>query len=60
MSEKKQDEILASEPYHIEYTEKGQGVDEDAVFGEITEEGPNYRNVCAPQHSMPYLRELTS
>ncbi|GAB1207565.1 hypothetical protein APSETT445_006289 [Aspergillus pseudonomiae] len=38
MSEKKQDEILASEPYHIEYTEKGQGVDEDAVFGEITEE----------------------
>ncbi|OGM47951.1 amino acid transporter [Aspergillus bombycis] len=45
MSEKKQDEILPPELGHIEYIEKGQGPDEDAVFGEITEEGPNYRNV---------------
>lgn len=24
-----------------------QNITTDAVFGEITEEGPNYRNVCA-------------
>ncbi|KAB8226425.1 transmembrane amino acid transporter protein-domain-containing protein [Aspergillus novoparasiticus] len=46
MSEKKQDDILTPEPYHVEYLDKDQGVvDQDAVFGEITEEGPNYRNV---------------
>ncbi|KAE8168224.1 transmembrane amino acid transporter protein-domain-containing protein [Aspergillus tamarii] len=45
MSEKKQDEILPPETYHIDYIEKDQGPDQDAVFGEITEEGPNYRNV---------------
>ncbi|KAE8345486.1 hypothetical protein BDV24DRAFT_125272 [Aspergillus arachidicola] len=46
MSEKKQDDILPPEPYHVEYLDKDQGVvDQDAVFGEITEEGPNYRNV---------------
>ncbi|QMW48426.1 amino acid transporter [Aspergillus flavus] len=46
MSEKKQDDIFSPEPYHVEYIDKDQGViDQDAVFGEITEEGPNYRNV---------------
>ncbi|KAE8332601.1 transmembrane amino acid transporter protein-domain-containing protein [Aspergillus sergii] len=46
MSEKKQDDILPPEPYDVKYPDKDQGVvDEDAVFGEITEEGPNYRNV---------------
>lgn len=52
MSEKKQDEILPPETYHIDYIEKDQGPDQDAVFGEITEEGPNYRNVCASQDYM--------
>lgn len=27
------------------------GVTNDAVFGTITEDGPNYRNVCSPQHN---------
>jgi hypothetical protein len=32
----------------------------DAVFGEITEEGPNYRNVCAESVCPPLLLlELT-
>jgi len=26
------------------------GVTNDAVFGTITEDGPNYRNVCSPEH----------
>ncbi|GMF81266.1 unnamed protein product [Aspergillus oryzae] len=60
MSEKKQDDIFSPEPYHVEYIDKDQGViDQDAVFGEITEEGPNYRNVRASSNNMRYYSELT-
>ena len=39
--EKYQEESLAPIPSQVE----GQLCSRDAVFGEITEEGPNYRNV---------------
>lgn len=42
MTEKKQGESLSPIPSHL-----GTGeVTEDAVWGEVTGEGPNYRNVC--------------
>lgn len=34
-------------------------VTNDAVFGTITEDGPNYRNVCRLQHLHTIYRELT-
>ncbi|KAE8373869.1 transmembrane amino acid transporter protein-domain-containing protein [Aspergillus bertholletiae] len=45
MSEKKEFEAYEADTYHIEQTANGQVTNQDAVFGEITEEGPNYRNV---------------
>lgn len=32
---------------------------EDAVFGEITEEGPNYRNVCISGATDPQINLTT-
>lgn len=43
MSEK-HEKSLSPVPSHEGQVLEGQ---HDAVFGEITEEGPNYRNVCA-------------
>lgn len=43
MSEKKQEEPLSPVPSNAGQVTEGQ---HDAVFGEITGEGPNYRNVC--------------
>lgn len=43
MSEKQQEKSLSPVP-----SREGQVLEaqHDAVFGEITEEGPNYRDVC--------------
>lgn len=45
LSEKKQEEGLAPTMSHPQ----GEVIEgsHDAVFGEITEDGPNYRNVCS-------------
>jgi hypothetical protein len=39
----------------IKPTQTAQTAHHDVVFGEITEDGPNYRNVhkCAPKTSFP-------
>lgn len=44
MPEKKENDGLSPVPSQIGHVE-GQSSSHDAVFGEITEEGPNYRNV---------------
>jgi hypothetical protein len=35
-------------------------VTNDAVFGTITEDGPNYRNVCSPYHLYSTTRTSTN
>ena len=45
MSDKKHDESVAQDPSKIEQIYEDQIRSHDAVFGEITGEGPNYRNV---------------
>lgn len=45
-SEKKQDDSLSPVPSQTGQIFENQTYVHDAVFGEITEEGPNYRNVC--------------
>lgn len=44
MSEKTKDDFLGPVPSQIGEIEEGAA--HDAVFGEITEDGPNYRAVC--------------
>lgn len=44
MTEKKEANNLTPVP-----SQDGQVCTHDAVFGEITEDGPNYRNVCILQ-----------
>jgi hypothetical protein len=44
MSEKTKEDFLAPVPSQIGEVEEGAA--HDAVFGEITEDGPNYRAVC--------------
>jgi hypothetical protein len=46
MPEKKQDNSLSPVPSQTGQIFEDQTYTHDAVFGEITEEGPNYRNVC--------------
>lgn len=41
-AQKEATEELPPKPSELEHT---QTITQDAVFGEITEEGPNYRNV---------------
>lgn len=43
MSEKTKEDFLAPVPSHLGEIEEGAA--HDAVFGEITEDGPNYRAV---------------
>ena len=43
LPEKKQEEVLT--PTHSNIGQVADSYSHDAVFGEITEEGPNYRNV---------------
>jgi hypothetical protein len=45
MPEKKQDDFLSPVPSQTGQMFEDQTYAHDAVFGEITEEGPNYRNV---------------
>lgn len=46
MNDKKEDpEIMAPEASHSEGPHLDKAITEDAVFGTITSEGPNYRNV---------------
>jgi hypothetical protein len=46
---KKEDlEQPATEPSQAIGVYHDPSVNHDAVFGEITEEGPNYRDVCIP------------
>jgi hypothetical protein len=49
MNEKnnKEECTLFSSP--TEEVQHGATVTDDAVFGVISEDGPNYRNVCMPQ-----------
>lgn len=46
--EKKEDVELAPTPSNKVGDTYPLPIQEDAVFGEITEEGPNYRNVSFP------------
>lgn len=45
MSDKKNDESVAQDSSKIDQIYENQVHSHDAVFGEITGEGPNYRNV---------------
>lgn len=45
MSDRKQDKSLNPDPSKIDQIDEDQADSHDAVFGEITGEGPNYRNV---------------
>ncbi|KAL4891390.1 transmembrane amino acid transporter protein-domain-containing protein [Aspergillus ambiguus] len=45
MDEKKQDEALGPVPSKIEQGDFDKAPNHDAVFGEITGDGPNYRNI---------------
>lgn len=49
MSEKKQDEASTPAPSYDDQVTEGQDYSHDAVFGEITEDGPNYRSVRVSQ-----------
>lgn len=53
-AQKEATEELPPKPSELEHT---QTVTQDAVFGEITEEGPNYRNVGMGPFQ-PRLRRL--
>lgn len=47
MADKEESGNLTPVPSQVEQVYEDQYYENDAVFGEITGEGPNYRNVCA-------------
>lgn len=47
MAEKKESTSLTPSPSQEDQVQGSQRT-HDAVFGEIREDGPNYRNVCSP------------
>lgn len=48
MSNDKQGESSDSNPSKVDQIDEGQTNSHDAVFGEMTGDGPNYRNVRHP------------
>lgn len=53
----KHQKSLSPVPSHDGQVLEGQ---HDAVFGEITEAGPNYRSVCPGHFLICYIRLLTT
>lgn len=47
MAMKKDEQELSPVDSQLGQVTEGQNTTHDAVFGEISEDGPNYRNVCA-------------
>ena len=46
MPDKEENDVLTPVPSQVGQVYEDQYYENDAVFGEITGDGPNYRNVC--------------